>query len=110
MSEEAKIQLQPDDPQLPHWETDNIAGIYEIVVEGNSYPGVSQTWLDLIWLKVKQEWENYSSCDRLQIALQSPNSKEFSFYPSDIPRVKVSRPLARIRRSLNQARDYTSQQ
>ena len=89
MSEEAKIQLQSDDSQLPHWKTDNIAGIYEIIVEENTYPGVSQSWLDLIWLKVKQEWENYSSCDRLQMALQSPESKEFSFYLSDEPRVKV---------------------
>ncbi len=64
VSQEAKFQLQPDDRQLPNWETDNVTDIYEIVVEGNSYPGVSQTWLDAIWLKVKQEWENYSNGDR----------------------------------------------
>lgn len=90
VSEETKIQLQPDDPQLPHWETDNIAGIYEIVVEENTYPGVSQTWLDLIWLKVKQEWEKYSNCDRLKMTLQSQNDDEFNFDLLDIPEVKVT--------------------
>ena len=110
VSEEAKIQLQPDDSQLPHWETDNIAGIYEIVVEENTYPGVSQTWLDLIWLKVKQEWENYSSCDRLQMALQSPDSKEFSFYLSDIPRVKVSIQSNRITNEMKEAISFLRQQ
>ena len=110
VSEEAKIQLQPDDSQLPHWETDNLAGIYEIVVEENTYPGVSQTWLDLIWLKVKQEWEKYSSCDRLQMALQSPDSKEFSFYLSDIPRVKVSIQSNRITNEMKEAISFLRQQ
>ena len=110
VSEEAKIRLQPDDLQLPHWETDNIAGIYEIVIEENTYPGVSQTWLDLIWLKVKQEWENYSSCDRLQIALQSPDSKEFSFYLSDVPRVKVSIQSNRLTPEMKEAISFLRQQ
>lgn len=109
VSEEAKIQLQPDDPQLPYWETDNITGIYEIVVEENSYPGVSQTWLDSIWLKVKQEWENYSSCDRLQMALQSPDS-QFSFYLSDIPRVKVSIQSDRLNPEMKEAISFLRQQ
>ena len=109
VSEEAKIQLQPDDPQLPYWETDNIAGIYEIVVEENSYPGVSQTWLDPIWLKAKQEWENYSSCDRLQMALQSPDS-QFSFYLSDIPRVKVSIQSDRLNPEMKEAISFLRQQ
>ena len=86
---QAHIQLKPDDPQLPHWETNNIAGAYKIVVEGNMYPGVSQTWLDAIWLKVKQKWKNYSNNDLLQMALSSPNNTEFSFYLPDIP-FKVS--------------------
>ena len=110
VSEEAKIQLQPDDPQLPYWETDNITGIYEIVVEENSYPGVSQTWLDRLWLKAKQEWENYSSCNRLQIALQSPDSQVFSFYLSDIPRVKVSIQSDRLNPEMKEAISFLRQQ
>ena len=90
VSQEAQIQLQPDDPQLPDWKTDNVAGIYKIAVEGDSYPGVSQTCLDNIWLQVKQEWKNYSDCDRLEMALQSTCNDEFDFYLSDIPRVKVT--------------------
>jgi phosphatidylserine/phosphatidylglycerophosphate/cardiolipin synthase-like enzyme len=109
VSEEAKIQLQPDDPQLPYWETDNIAGAYEIVVEENSYPGVSQTWLDSIWLKVKQEWENYSSCDCIQMALQSPDS-QFSFYLSDIPRVKVSIDIEQLTPEMEEAISFLRQQ
>ena len=89
VSQQAQIQLQPDDPQLPGWETDSIAGTYEIAVEGNTYSGVSQTWLNNIWLQVKQEWENYSNCDRLKMALQSQDD-EFNFYLPDTSFVKVT--------------------
>ena len=88
INQQAQIQLQPDDPQLPDWKTDSIAGTYKIAVEGNTYPGVSPTWLNNIWLQVKQEWENYSNGDRLKMALQSPD--EFNFYLSDTPFVKVT--------------------
>ncbi len=90
VSQQAQIQLQPDDPQLPGWETDSITGTYEIVVEGNTYSGVSQAWLNTIWLQVKQEWEKYSNCDRLKMALQSQNHDEFNFYLLDIPEVNVT--------------------
>lgn len=89
INQQAQIQLQPDDPQLPNWETDSIAGTYKITVEGNTYSGVSQTWLNNIWLQVKQEWENYSHGDRLKMALQSQDD-EFDFYLSDIPFIKVT--------------------
>ena len=110
VSEEAKIQLQPDDPQLPNWDTDNITGAYEIAVEGNTYSGVSQTWLNNIWLQVKQKWENYSNSDRLQIALQSPDSKEFSFYLSDISRVKVSIQSNHLTPEMKEAISFLRQQ
>ena len=84
VSQQAQIILQPDDPQLPNWETDNVSGIYKIAIEGNSYPGISQTWLDLIWLEVKQEWEKYSSCDRLKMALQSPDEFNFCLPESEV--------------------------
>jgi hypothetical protein len=90
VNQQAQIQLQPDDPQLPDWETDSIAGTYKIAVKGNTYPGVSQIWLDTIWLQVKQEWEKYSNCDRLKMALQLLNNDEFNFYLIDIPEVKVT--------------------
>ena len=89
ISQQAQIQLQPDDPQLPNWE-DSIAGTYKIAVEENTYPGVSQTWLNNIWLQVKQEWENYSNGDRLKMALQSLNDNEFNFYLPNTPEVKVT--------------------
>ena len=110
VSQEAKIQLQPDDPQLPHWETDNIAGIYEILVEESTYPGVSQTWLDLIGLKVKQQWENYSSCDRLQMALQSPDNNKFSFCLRDLPRVKVSIEIKQLSSEMGEAITFLRQE
>ena len=109
--QQAKIELQSDAPQLPyHWETDNIAGIYEILVEGNTYPGVSQTWLDAIWLKVKQEWENSSSCDRLQMALQSLDNTEFSFYLPDIPTVKVSIDIKQLSSEIQEAIAFLRQE
>jgi hypothetical protein len=89
VNQQAQIQLQPDDPQLPDWETDSIAGTYKIAIEENTYSDVSQAWLDTIWLQVKQEWEKYSNCDRLKIALQSQDD-EFDFYLQDIPFVKVT--------------------
>ena len=88
INQQAQIQLQTDDPQLPGWE-DSITGTYKIAVEGNTYPGVSQTWLNNIWLQVKQEWENYSNCDRLKMALQSQDD-EFNFYLPNTPEVKVT--------------------
>lgn len=91
VSPEAKIELQPDDPQLPNWETDDLSGIYEIVVTQKSHRDLSQVWLDR-WLMAKQEWDNYSSCDRLKLAWQSPDSPGLNFYLSDLPRIKVSIP------------------
>jgi hypothetical protein len=110
VSEQGQIELQPDDPQFPNWETDNITGAYEIVVEGNSYPGVSQTWLDLIWLKVKQEWDNYSNCDRLQMAFQSPYNTEFSFYLPDIPKVKISIDIKQLSSEMEEAINFLRQE
>ncbi len=110
VSEEAKIELQPDDPQLPDWETDNIAGTYEIVVEGNTYPGVSQTWLDAIRLQVTQKWESYSSCDRLKMALESLDNTEFSFYLPDIPRVKVTIDIKELSPEIQEAIAFLRQE
>ncbi|MDJ0573417.1 MAG: phospholipase D-like domain-containing protein [Pleurocapsa sp. MO_192.B19] len=109
VSQEAKIQLQPDDPQLPDWETDNITDTYEIVIEGDSYPGVSQTWLDRIWLEVKQEWSNYSSCDRFEMALQSSDDTEFGFYLPNIPGVKISLDLKQLTPEIQQAVSFLRQ-
>ena len=102
-SQEAYIQLRADDPQLPDWETDNVTGIYQITVEGNTYPDISQTCLDNIWLQVKQEWEKYSSCDRLKLALQSTGNDEFDFCLSDIPRVKVTVAIRQLPSEIREA-------
>ena len=109
VSQEAQIQLQPDDPQLPDWETDNVTGIYEIVVAENNYPGVSPTWLDAIWLKVKQEWENYSNYDRLKMTLQSTCNNELSFYLPDIPKVKVTVDLKQLSSEILEATTFLRQ-
>ena len=93
VSPEAKIELQPDDPQLPDWETDNLAGIYEVVVTQKSHRDLPQAWLDR-WLMAEQEWDNYSSWDRLKLAWQFPDSSELDFYLSDLPQIRVSIPKA----------------
>ncbi len=108
---ESKIELSPDDTQLPsYWETDSITGIYEIVVEGNTYPGVSQTWLDAIWLKVKQQWESYSSWDLIEVALPLFNNNELSFSLPDIPRVKVSIDLKEFAPEIQEAVSFLGQE
>ena len=113
VSEEAQIELQADEPQLSHdWEKTNksFAGIYEILVEENTYPGVSQSWLDAIWLKVKQKWENYSPCDLIQMAFQSLDNTEFSFYLPDIPRVKVSIDIKELSLEIREAIAFLRQE
>ncbi len=113
VSEEAQIELQPDEPQLSHdWEKTNnsFAGIYEILVKENTYPGVSQSWLDAIWLKVKQKWENYSPCDLIQMAFQSLDNTEFSFYLPDIPRVKVSIDIKELSLEIREAIAFLRQE
>ena len=101
INQQAQIQLQPDDPQLPDWE-DSITGTYNIAVEGNTYPGVSQTWLDNIWLQVKQKWEKYSNCDRLKMALQSQDD-EFNFYLPDTLEVKVTVDVKQLSSEIREA-------
>ena len=113
VSEEAQIELQPDDPQLPYdWEKTNnsFAGIYEILVEGNTYSGVSQTCLDAIWLKVKQKWENYSTCDLIQMAFSSPDNSEFSFLVRDIPKAKVTVEIKELSSEIREAIDFLRQE
>ena len=102
VSQEAQIELQTDDPQLPYWE-DEIAGIYEIVVEGDTYAGVSPTWLDAIWLEAKQQWDNYCDRDRLEIALQSSDNNQFSFYLENLPRVKVTVDIQQLSPEIQEA-------
>ena len=74
VSAEAKIALQPDDPQIPSFyqpgET-SLPGVYEIVVEGDRYPGLSQAWLTSLWQQVQQVWQSYSASEKIQMALSS---------------------------------------
>ena len=108
-SEEGKIQLQPDDPQLPPWETDSVAGTYEIVVEKNTHPNLSSTWLDRLWLMAKQEWSGYSNCARLKLALQFPNF-QLDFYLADLPRVKVSIEIEQLPLEIQEATAFLRQE
>jgi hypothetical protein len=101
VSQNIQIELQPDDPQLPyHWgiKETSVAGIYEIIIDRetydsryrDSYPGVSETWLNSLWQDVQQVWQNYSPCDLIQMAFESLNNTGFSFCLSNSPQVKVS--------------------
>ena len=108
-TEEGKIQLQPDDPQLPRWETDSVAGTYEIVVEKDTHHNLSLTWFDRLWLLAKQEWSNYSNCDRLKLVLQSSNS-QIDFYLTDLPRVKVSIEIDRLPLEIREATAFLRQE
>lgn len=92
VNSEADIVLQPDDPQIPfHWKLGETSqsGVYEITCEYDRYPGLSEIWLDSIWQKVKQQWESYSDCEKIKMALQSSKSGVFDFRLRDRPEVKV---------------------
>jgi hypothetical protein len=93
VNSDARIELMSDDPQLPSFwkqgETDRI-GIYEVIVESDRYPGLSETWLHSLWQQTQQVWQNYTPFEKIQMALRSSETTCFYFHPSDRQDVKVS--------------------
>jgi len=88
----AQIKLKSDDPQLPSfWKLGQTAqsGVYEVIIERERYPGLSETWLNSLWQEVQQVWQNYTPCEKIQMALRSSETTCFYFHPHDRENVKV---------------------
>ena len=59
---------------------------------------------------MKQQWESYSSCDLIEMALESSNNTKLSFSIPDIPTIKVSIDLKELAPEIQEAVSFLRQE
>lgn len=109
VGDEAQLLLEADDAQLPvYWTPGEISqnGVYQVILENGTLPGLSETWVKSLWLQARNQWQSYGGFSQLQRVLNSRGQNNCFFTLQDCPDVKVKVESEDISQQVQEALAY----